>query len=93
MAPPASPHFGRTAALSEFPMKTRWFLVVRSTGQYWVDCEGKSFGPFDTIDEATTSAIRYAEVFADARRQSQVWAPDETGRMRQVWTEDFVRVG
>ena len=31
------------------------------------------------------AAARYAEVFNDAARQSQVWAPDETGRMRQVW--------
>jgi hypothetical protein len=72
-------------------MKTRWFLVVRSTDQWWVDCEGKSFGPFETVDEATTSAIRYAEIFTDNTRQSQVWAPDETGRMQQAWAAEFVR--
>jgi hypothetical protein len=71
-------------------MKTRWFLVVRSADEWWVDCEGKSFGPFEGVGEATTSAIRYAEVFADPTRQSQVWAPDDTGRMRQVWTETMV---
>ena len=72
-------------------MKTRWFLVVRSTDQWWVDCEGKSFGPFETVDEATTSAIRYAEIFTDNTRQSQVWAPDETGRMQQAWAAEFDR--
>lgn len=66
-------------------MKTRWFLVVLSQGDLWVDCEGKSFGPFDDVDAAVAAAVRYAEVFNDAARQSQVWAPDETGRMRQVW--------
>lgn len=68
-------------------MKTRWFLVVRSADRWWVECEGKSFGPFEDIDEATHNAIRYAQVFVDEVRQSQVWAPDATGRMRQVWTQ------
>lgn len=66
-------------------MLTRWFLVVRSADQWWVDCEGKSFGPFENAAEATNGAIRYAEVFTDTKRQSQVWAPDTTGRMVQVW--------
>jgi len=66
-------------------MKTRWFLVIWSSGQWWVDCEGRSFGPFDGAAEATAAAIRYAEVFTADDRESQVWAPDETGRMRQVW--------
>ena len=67
-------------------MTTCWFLVVQAREQWWVDCEGKSFGPFDTAEQATANAIRYAEVFGDAGRQSQVWAPDDTGRMRQVWS-------
>ena len=71
-------------------MKTRWFLVLLSRDQWWVDCEGKSFGPFDNVEEATSAAIRYAEVFADEIRQSQVWAPDDAGRMRQVWIADTV---
>lgn len=73
-------------------MKTRWFLVVRSTDQWWVDCEGKSFGPFESIEDATTSAIRYAQIFTDNARQSQVWAPDETGRMQQVWAASLAQM-
>lgn len=67
-------------------MKTCWFLVVEAKGQWWVDCEGKSYGPFETADHATSNAIRFGEIFGDAGRQSQVWAPDDTGRMRRVWT-------
>lgn len=67
-------------------MKTRWFLVIISRGQWWVDCEGKSFGPFESSDAAISGAVHYAEVFDDAARQSQVWAPDDTGRMNQVWS-------
>lgn len=72
-------------------MQTRWFLVIRSSGQWWVDCEGRSFGPFDGAAEATVAAIRYAEVFTDDDRQSQVWSPDETGRMRQVWARQITK--
>ena len=66
-------------------MKTRWFLVIWSSGHWWVDCEGRSFGPFDGAEEATVAAVRYAEVFSDNERDSQVWSPDDVGRMRQVW--------
>ena len=66
-------------------MKTRWFLVIVSQGQWWVDCEGRAFGPFESCDVAVSDAVRYAEVFEDPDRQSQIWAPDETGRMSRVW--------
>jgi len=72
-------------------MKTRWFLVIWSSRQWWVDCEGRSFGPFDGAAEATVAAIRYAEVFTDDDRQSQVWSPDESGRMRQVWARQITK--
>ena len=65
-------------------MKTCWFLVVRVRDSWWVDSEGKSFGPFETVERATSNAIRFGEIFNDAARQSQVWAPDDHGRMRQV---------
>jgi len=66
-------------------LKTCWFLVVEVLGQWWVDCEGKSYGPFESAAEATSNAIRFGDIFGDAGRQSQVWAPDAEGRMRQVW--------
>ena len=67
-------------------MKTRWFLVIVSQGQWWVDCEGRAFGPFESCEVAVSDAVRYAEVFEDPDRQSQIWAPDETGRMSRVWS-------
>ena len=42
-------------------------------------------GSFAGAADATAAAIRYAEVFTTDERESKVWAPDETGRMRQVW--------
>lgn len=69
-------------------VKTCWFLVVKARGEWWVDCEGKSYGPFESADLATSNAIRFGEVFGDAGRQSQVWAPDDTGRMQHIWSGD-----
>jgi hypothetical protein len=62
-----------------------WYLVVESLGKWWVDCEGKPFGPFDEMDEATEGAIRLATVLGDNDRQLQVMVPDEQGRFRIVW--------
>jgi hypothetical protein len=64
---------------------TCWFLVIQSCDQWWVDCEGKSYGPFDSIEQATSNAIRFAEIFGDAGRRSQVFAPDDTGRLVMAW--------
>lgn len=74
-------------------MRTRWFLVISSRAQWWVDCEGKSFGPFDSIEVAVAGAVRYAEVFNDPGRQSQVWVPDDLGRMYQVWSSGPLAAG
>jgi len=62
-----------------------WYLVVESLGKWWVDCEGKPFGPFDEMTSATAGAIRLAEVFGDEERQLQVMVPDGEGQFRVVW--------
>ena len=66
-------------------MKTCWFLIIQSRDLWWVDCEGKSYGPFKTMGEARSNAICFAEIFADPPRGSQVFAPDETGRLTMIW--------
>ena len=72
-------------------MKTRWFLVIQSVDKWWVDLEGR-FGPFETADAARRSAISYAEIFSDPRRGSQVFAPDDTGRLQMVWADKTAAV-
>ena len=66
-------------------LKTRWFLVIKSVDNWWVDLEGRSFGPFSSADAARDSAISYAEIFSDSERCSQVFVPDNTGRLQIVW--------
>ncbi|MGN6100196.1 MAG: hypothetical protein ACTHOR_03535 [Devosia sp.] len=62
-----------------------WYLVVESMGKWWVDCEGKPFGPFDELSEATDGAIRLAEVFGDVHKKLQVMVPDGRGHFEVAW--------
>lgn len=65
--------------------RTCWFLVVKVNEQWWVDCEGKGYGPFETREEAAENARRLAVIFGDESRQAQVWAPDDEGHMHITW--------
>ena len=67
-------------------MITCWFVVIHSRDNWWVDCEGKSYGPFGTCEEAQQEATRLAEVFGDPARRCLVFAPDAEGRPQLVWT-------
>jgi hypothetical protein len=67
-------------------MQTCWFIVIEVNGQWHVDCEGKSYGPFRHKEEALSEGTRLARTFGDPRRQTQLWVKDESGaRPRQVW--------
>lgn len=67
-------------------MQTCWFVVIRTPSAWWVDCEGKAYGPFDTREAAAAEAVRLAEAFGDPERRSDVYVPDETGRLQLVWS-------
>jgi hypothetical protein len=66
-------------------MKTRWFVVIESRGSWWVDCEGRSYGPVASKQEAAVAARRLANVFDDPRRQSEIWVPDAGGKPQRIW--------
>ena len=68
-------------------MNPCWFLIIRSGDRWWVDCEGKAYGPFESVEDARSNAIRFAEIFAEPKRVSQVFAPDESGRLRMIWSD------
>lgn len=66
-------------------MKTCWFIVIKSMGSWWVDCEGKAYGPFDTRDAAQSEARRIAITYGDDGRRSEVFAPANDGSLRLIW--------
>ena len=65
-----------------------WYLVVESMGKWWVDCEGRNFGPFEELSEATDGAIRLAEVFGEPEKQLQVMVPDGSGHFEIAWDSE-----
>lgn len=66
-------------------MQTEWFIVVEAQGAWWIDNEGKSFGPFSSREQAGTEAIVIARTFGERKRRTQVYAPDERGKQHLVW--------
>lgn len=66
-------------------MKTCWFIVIESMGAWWVDCEGKAYGPFESKDQAQLEATRIAVTYGDAGRRSEVFVADPDGTHRRIW--------
>lgn len=69
-------------------MKTRWFIVLRAKGRWWVDLEGRTFGPVEDRDEAVSYARMLAEANGDPDRQSQIWVKNEAGPPVLAWSAD-----
>lgn len=68
-------------------MKTCWFVVIFSSSAWWVDCEGKSYGPFEDQQSAEAAAVRLAAAMDDPERRSLVYAPDHLGTLHLVWSD------
>ncbi len=66
-------------------MKTCWFIVIESMGSWWVDCEGKAYGPFDSREDAQSEARRIAITYGDGERRSEVFSPTDQGSHRLIW--------
>jgi hypothetical protein len=67
------------------PASSCLYLVLQARGHWWVEREGKSFGPCADKDEAIDSAFKIIQLFGDPARSAEVWAPDEDGKMQLVW--------
>jgi hypothetical protein len=64
------------------------YFVVSIDGAWWVDFEGKPFGPMSSKEEAISSTIHLIEVFGDPNRPADIWAPDESGRAKLMWKRE-----
>jgi hypothetical protein len=67
-------------------MKTCWFIVIESQGAWWVDCEGRAYGPVPSKEQAAKEAIKLAKIFGDPERRSEIWSPDDDGKLTVVWS-------
>lgn len=64
---------------------TAIYIVIESRGGWYVDFEGKAYGPFDSQDTAAIEAGDLAKFSAHAGRRSQVQIPDGSGKYRIAW--------
>ncbi len=67
-------------------MKTCWFIVIASKGSWWIDCEGKSYGPLDDRQAAIENARRIAQTYGDPKRRADIWVPDDDRKMQLHWS-------
>lgn len=67
-------------------MQTNWFIVIHVGEAWWIDNEGKAFGPFPNRERAGAEALEIARVFGDTDRQSRIYWPGDDGRHRLVWS-------
>jgi hypothetical protein len=67
-------------------MKTCWFIVIESMGRWWVDCEGKAYGPFESQKEAALEAKRIAVTYGDSTRRSDIFAAAPDGTHQLIWS-------
>lgn len=60
-------------------LSSSWFIVVFSNGQWWVDHEGKPYGPYASATEARDGAVRLARSIG-GERNWEVFAPGAEDR-------------
>ena len=66
-------------------MSTCLYLVIKVRDSWYVDCEGKPYGPCPTKDEAIHGAHELVRVFGDPERNAEIWVPNEGGKMCLEW--------
>ena len=66
-------------------MSKALYVVIHSREKWWVDFEGRAYGPFSTMGEATDEGRQLARFSAHSGRPSEVLVPDEHGRYQVVW--------
>ncbi len=62
------------------------FLVIQSRDEWWVDFEGKSYGPFGSRQNAALEARSLARFQMHTGQQSEVLVPDESGKYWVIWS-------
>lgn len=69
------------------------YIVLKSGDRWWVDCDGRTSGPFDTEDEANAAAMARATTFGDPTRPAEIYAPSPEGRFKLIFSRPAQRAG
>lgn len=67
-------------------MAAALYIVIQSRNKWWVDLEGRGFGPFFTREAAALEAKSMAQKAEYTTRNSEVLVPDAQGKYWVVWS-------
>lgn len=62
------------------------YLVIRSQDNWWVDFEGKPYGPFTSRENAALEARSLARFQSHSGRECEVLVPDADGKYWVIWS-------
>jgi hypothetical protein len=68
-------------------MRNTWYIVIHSLGGWWIDREGRAYGPFDSQEEAIVAGPNFIEIMGEPTHNNQLYAADEHGKFQVVWTD------
>jgi len=67
-------------------MRKTMYIVIQSRGHWWIDCEGKPYGPFDTEAEAIAEGPEFITLMGNDENRNELYVRDETGHFQLVWS-------
>jgi hypothetical protein len=65
--------------------KAALYIVIQSTGKWWVDFEGRAHGPFPSREGAALEARSQAQFSANMEKPARVLVPDNQGKYWIIW--------
>lgn len=69
------------------------FMVLSSRGQWYVDFEGRNWGPFQTREAAALEARSQAKNLSRSGRICEVIVPDDRGQRWVIWSSTHTERG
>ena len=64
------------------------YIVLLSREKWWVDFEGRAFGPFTSRNTAKQEATSLARFMSHTGRRSEVRVPNDAGRYLVEWESE-----
>jgi hypothetical protein len=68
--------------------RVTWYIVIFSKGRWWIDCEGKPYGPFDNEADAIAEGPKFITLMGNPDHRNDLYVRDDDGRYRVVWSSE-----
>jgi hypothetical protein len=67
-------------------MRTTWYIVIYSQDGWWIDYEGKPYGPFASEAEAVAEAPDFINLMGNPDHRNELYVRGDDGRYKMVWS-------